>query len=200
MRHVSITISILILLSGCGIKSILRKTPQVKSETIREADWDVEFRDVYFLNAKQGWVIGEKGTILHTSDSGKNWTMQESGTEVRLNKIQFANNKKGWIVGDEGVLLYTQDGGRHWRKKVVTDGSLINLYFLDGLRGWVTGEGGALYYTPNGGLSWEFQSTGTGEAIVGIHFVNKRNRMATCTIWNYITHNRWWKNLGECFS
>ena len=64
MRNVSITISILVLLCGCGVKSILRKTPQVKSEIIRKADWDVEFRDVFFLNAKQGWVIGEKGTIL----------------------------------------------------------------------------------------------------------------------------------------
>ena len=173
MRIITTAISLLLLLSGCSMKSGLEEqAAQVKSEIIRQADWEAEFRDVLFLNAKQGWVIGEEGTILYTSDGGANWEPQTSGTEVRLNKMQFIDKKRGWIVGDGGTFLSTTDGGRHWRQQVLTDGSLISLHFLDSLRGWVTGEGGALYYTPNGGKSWEFRRTGIGEALVAIHFVN----------------------------
>ena len=173
MRIVTIVTSILLLLSGCGVKSVLQQSAPVKAEIVRRADWEVEFRDVFFLDAKHGWVIGEKGTILYTADGGKNWETQNSGTEARLNKMQFIDKKRGWIVGDAGIFLKTEDSGEHWRQQVITDGSLISLHFLDGMRGWVTGEGGALYYTANGGKSWKFRPSGVGEALVGVHFVNK---------------------------
>ena len=171
MRNVLVIIFIFLILSGCGVKSIFHRPPApVESEVIKKADWEVEFRDVYFLASKNGWIIGEKGTILHTTNSGKDWKTQESGTEVRLNKMQFTDKKNGWILGDEGVLLHTIDSGRHWRKQVLMHGSLISLHFLDKHRGWVTGEGGALYHTADGGKTWKFQSSGQGEAIVGIYF------------------------------
>ena len=85
MRITTIIISLLVLLSGCGVKLVLQQRPApVKAEIVRRADWEVEFRDVFFLDAKHGWVIGEKGTILYTADGGKNWETQNSGTETRL--------------------------------------------------------------------------------------------------------------------
>ena len=104
MRIIATAISVLVLLSGCGVKTIQQPAP-VKAEIVRKADWEVEFRDVFFLDAKYGWVIGEKGTILYTEDGGKNWETQKSGTEARLNKMQFINKKQGWIVGNEGIFF-----------------------------------------------------------------------------------------------
>ena len=145
------------LLNGCGVKTAQHPAP-VTAEIVRKADWEVEFRDVFFLDAKHGWVIGEKGTILYTEDGGKNWDTQNSSTEARLNKMQFLNKKQGWIVGNAGIFLQTANGGKNWQKQVVTDSSLISLHFLDEQRGWITGEGGALYYTQNGGITWKFPS------------------------------------------
>ncbi len=34
---------------------------------------DVELNDVYFLNEQLGWVVGEHGTILKTTDGGESW-------------------------------------------------------------------------------------------------------------------------------
>ncbi len=130
-------------LSGCGLKSALfhREPPPVKSEVVREADWEMDFNDVYFVDAKNGWIIGEAGTIIHTSDGGKNWEAQDSGTDVDLNKIQFTDEKNGWIVGNKGYLLHTIDAGRNWRKQVITDGRLTGLHFPDRYRGWIAWSG-----------------------------------------------------------
>ena len=57
MRNILVIIFILIL-SGCGMKSIFHRPPApVESEVIKKADWEVEFRDVYFLDSKNGWII-----------------------------------------------------------------------------------------------------------------------------------------------
>ena len=113
MRIITIAILFLVLISGCGIKSVQQPAP-VEAEVIRKADWEVEFRDVFFFDAKHGWVIGEKGTILYTEDGGKNWKTQNSGTEARLNKMQFIDEKQGWVVGNEGTFLRTKNGGKKW--------------------------------------------------------------------------------------
>ena len=170
MGRIFIIIPILLILVACGSKTIIQHEPQpvVESKIIKKADWEADFRDVYFLDAKNGWIIGDKGTIIYTSDGGKNWENQNSGTDVRLNKIKFIDDKKAWIVGDGGVLLNTIDGGRNWRKQIIADGSLIGIFFLDGYRGWVCGEGGALYYTADGGKTWRFRASGRGEPIMDI--------------------------------
>ena len=150
-RYVYIIIlatSLLVLFSGCGVKTAQQPVP-IKAEIVRKADWEIEFRDVFFLDTEHGWVIGEEGTILYTEDSGKNWKTQKSGTEARLNKMQFIDERRGWIVGNDGTFLRTKNSGKKWEKQIVRDGSmsLISLHFLDEQRGWITGEGGALYYT-----------------------------------------------------
>lgn len=179
MRRILIIIPILLMLSACGTKMAIHPEPKpVESKIIRKATWEVDFRDVYFSDAKNGWIIGDKGMIIHTSDGGKNWETLNSGTDVRLNRIQFTDEKSAWVAGDGGVLLHTLDAGRNWRKQVITDGSIIGLYFLDGYRGWICGEGGVIYYTADGGKAWKFRPSGMGEPLVDIYFVNQQEGWA----------------------
>ena len=61
MRKVLVIIFMLLIFSGCGVKSVFHRRPaEVESEVIKKADWEVDFRDVYFLDANNGWVIGDK--------------------------------------------------------------------------------------------------------------------------------------------
>jgi photosystem II stability/assembly factor-like uncharacterized protein len=39
---------------------------------------------VYFTNTTTGYVVGDSGTILKTTDGGINWLPQSSGTSNRL--------------------------------------------------------------------------------------------------------------------
>ena len=121
MCRILIAIFIGIVLSGCGLKSVFHREPSpVESEVVREADWKVDFKDVCFVDADNGWIVGNMGTIIHTDDGGKNWESQDSGTDVNLNKVQYTDEKNVWVVGDKGILLHTVDSGRNWRLQKIT--------------------------------------------------------------------------------
>ena len=85
-----------------------------RQEVTRKADWEANFTDLHFADAERGWIVGEKGLIIHTKNSGKTWERQEVGTEGDFKAIYFANPRYGWAVGDRGLIATTDDGGRHW--------------------------------------------------------------------------------------
>ena len=60
--------------------------------------------DIWF-NGKEGWLVGEKGSIYHTSDGGNSWGKQNSPTENDLWGIFFLNSNKGWISGNKATVL-----------------------------------------------------------------------------------------------
>jgi len=182
MRRTIIFLTLALIMSGCGFKSVFEPSP-VKYKVIREADWKVEFRDIYFVDENNGWIIGDKGTIIHTSDGGKSWETQESGTKSDLNKIQLIGEKKAWIVGDRGTWLYTIDG-RNWRKREIDKDreswdNLTGLQFLDKYNGWVVGQGGLVYHTVNGGKTWGIRDNELGHLLKDVCFVNLHEGLIT---------------------
>src|SRR5512139_1243016 len=54
---------------------------------------------VYFVNGKQGWVVGTYGNILHTEDGGSTWVHQASATDQPLFSVQFVDPEHGWALG-----------------------------------------------------------------------------------------------------
>ena len=38
---------------------------------------------IHFADTKTGWVIGDSGTILRTTDGGENWALAKTGTKAR---------------------------------------------------------------------------------------------------------------------
>lgn len=103
----------------------------------------VTFHKVFFVDSLNGWVIGEWGTIMNTSDGGNNWVQQISNSDKLLNSIHFINSNIGWIVGNEGEILYTTNGGQNWISKNYENGELDDLksvHFLDENIGWIVGH------------------------------------------------------------
>ena len=112
---------------------------------------------VIFVDGKQGWVAGDNGTLLHTTDGGTTWVPQTSGTPADLTSLHFLpDGKQGWVAGDNGTLLHTTDGGATWAPQ--TSGTLVSLTSLlflpDGKQGWVAGRNGTLLHTTDGGATW----------------------------------------------
>jgi len=89
---------------------------------------------VFFLDAKQGWVVGEKGLCLTTQDGGATWKVLDTGSGATLRFVRFKDDKNGWICGDSdpnapktgghvvlnrplkaGTLLATTDSGKTWQ-------------------------------------------------------------------------------------
>ena len=67
----------------------------------------VSLYSVHFAaDAKTGWAVGSRGTIIATSDGGTTWAPQTSGTEGWLNSVHFAADAKtGWAVGYKGTIV-----------------------------------------------------------------------------------------------
>lgn len=68
---------------------------------------------VFFISPRQGWVVGQEGTLAWTQDGGQQWSLQPSGTREALYDVGVVG-KLGWIVGDKGTVLVSPDGGRQW--------------------------------------------------------------------------------------
>jgi photosystem II stability/assembly factor-like uncharacterized protein len=127
------------------------------------SDWDldVELRDVKFINATHGWIVGKNGTgiyggiVLHSSDGGQSWSLQLYNSSQYFRQIDIIDNRIIWITG-LGRAFYSLDYGQSWNSSVVVDGEsgLSTIAFINSTHGW-TATAGTLYHTNNSGQTWE---------------------------------------------
>ncbi len=64
-----------------------------------------------FYNATTGWICGEQGKILLTTNSGTDFYSQVTGVTSTIRKIYMLNKDTGFAVGDNGLILSTTIGG-----------------------------------------------------------------------------------------
>lgn len=110
---------------------------------------------VLFVNEDTGFIAGNEGIIMKTTDAGYSWISKNSGTNARLNQIFFISPLVGWAVG-ENVALQTTDGGENWSTIVLDPnyyGDYRSIFFVSELKGWILGSN-FLYTTEDGGNTW----------------------------------------------
>ena len=147
---------------------------------------DSEPTDLCFVDRDNGWVVGDRGLVLRTTDGGRNWRTvrlmvdpndrESMQVSCRLESVFFASATHGWIAGgytqprstsSTGVLYATTDGGNTWKPLNGAALPKINqLLFTSPLDGIAIGDGNVLkpsgvYQTNDGGRSWS--STVNGE-------------------------------------
>jgi len=125
---------------------------------------------VHFIDAKEGWVVGDDGAILHSIDGGKTWEDQASGVKASLRGVYFFDELTGWVVGREekpygggsiGVVLFTRDGGFKWQRLLENSLPGLNaVRFTDRKTGVMLGDGldpfgSGMFRTTDGGRSWD---------------------------------------------
>lgn len=113
-----------------------------------------------FVDADHGWLSGEFGSILATSDGGRTWKQQQTGTESTLFGIGFSDLQHGVAVGLDATILRTEDGGATW-KPVAAPFQERALYevALSGPQGWIAGNQGTILVTSDGGATWKLFPT-----------------------------------------
>lgn len=151
--------------------------------------------DIQFIDASNGWVIGEFGTIQHSSDGGNTWEVQCRGEDLwedlKLNALYFTDLENGWVVGthnmngDKGIILHTSDGGINWESQSSDNypGSFNDVKFLNELNGWVAGDVGHILQTNDGGLNWISHYMGSSFVFESVSFTDKDHGWAAgnCT-------------------
>ena len=101
---------------------------------------DARLNDLCFVDAKQGWAVGDRGVIWHSDDGGDHWQPRQSDVACALQAVCFLNPEIGWAAGgfshpythgSSGVVLSTRDGGRTWthNPKLVLPGAAADRIF-----------------------------------------------------------------------
>jgi len=52
-----------------------------------------------------GWIVGDGGLVMRTTDGGLHWTKQDSGTSSTLSVVSAPDVAHGWMVSRDGGLL-----------------------------------------------------------------------------------------------
>ena len=174
------------LMESWGCLCWLVVGPLVASET--EPTWpvalhdDANLFDVCFVDPQHGWAVGDRSTILHTTNGGQSWHVQTCPVACRLESVQFRDRQRGWAVGGYtsaythrpiGVILKTEDGGKTWQR---VSGQFLpwlrQIQFVDPQQGYAVGLPSAMfpsavYRTRDGGdhwTPWPGESTGWVDA------------------------------------
>lgn len=126
------------------------------------------FRDVFFVDASRGWIVGDNGTVIATMDGGSTWTPSKKFTNDTIVQVHFTNEMTGWLLCERNIyarganassyLRKTKDGGTTW-DKIEFEGAgrerVTKLLFHGDGRATAFGEGGVFYRLQDDGISWK---------------------------------------------
>ncbi|MBZ0203786.1 MAG: T9SS type A sorting domain-containing protein, partial [Ignavibacteria bacterium] len=105
-------------------------------------------------------AVGEKGTILRSSDTGFNWyNVSVTDTSFDFNalnkKSAYSTDFRYIAVGSGGRIYKSTDLGLTWiQKNSGTVNNLKSIYFLNLDSGMVAGDNGTIRLTTDGGETW----------------------------------------------
>ncbi len=110
---------------------------------------NTNFFSITFSEPSTGWVVGEKGIILKSIDSGYTWKRQPSPTSDSLFRIRFCNPDFGWMFGGRRIYL-TFDGGDTWQDKSILTSTRVNdVLCSDPENCWAVGDDGLILHLSN---------------------------------------------------
>ncbi len=118
--------------------------------------------DVCFINASEGFVCGEFGTLMQTSNGGNTWHSITMDTTYALVDMDFLTKDIGFLVGNKpnsSKVFKTTNGGSSWQEffhpQDLKQNEKINaVRFADEVNGFAIGTNGLIYKTINGGDTW----------------------------------------------
>lgn len=120
----------------------------ITSETYPETG----IKTIDFVDSYHGWIAGENGMIMATTDGGKSWEEQYSGSNAEIQDIDFFNINVGVAISWNDEILITKNGGETW---IVLEGvtnpdksksiTLWDVVTCDEHIAWVLGSTGAFF-------------------------------------------------------
>jgi photosystem II stability/assembly factor-like uncharacterized protein len=119
-----------------------------------------------FADASNGWVVGDRGVIRHTTDGGSTWVAQSGASTALLASIAAPSADAAWVLGYDlrsrragAVLLHTTDAGATWAKSALPKADVpLAMSWVSPEDGWLFG----LTFTKKGLLQTVLRTTDAG--------------------------------------
>ncbi|MEM0979221.1 MAG: photosynthesis system II assembly factor Ycf48 [Cyanobacteria bacterium P01_H01_bin.58] len=158
LRRVMAIAAIALLSLGCS--NAFLPTLENNPWQVIHVDTESTFADIAFMDANHGWLVGNRGTLLETTDGGESWeprSLDLGDQQVSLVGVSFAD-QEGWIVGQPNVVLRTTDAGQTWQNIPLSEklpGQPFLITAIGPDEAELTTDVGAIYRTKDGGKNWK---------------------------------------------
>ena len=90
-----------------------------------------------------GRAVGDRGTILRSTDAGTNWEAIPSNTMENLTDVSWGE-KLAVAVGHKGITLVSSDDGKSWKTVPTARGMTLHRVSVVGDKVFVVGEKGTV--------------------------------------------------------
>jgi len=121
-------------------------------------------RALHFADSLTGWIAGDSGLIIHTTNGGLDWIEQQTNINSNIKDIFFLDDNNGWAIAWKEftppigtIMLSTTNGGDEWTTELYRDENVFMnaIYYLDTLNGFMGGFPSEFVRTTDGGILWE---------------------------------------------
>ena len=141
----------------------------------------VTYLGVYFTESNTGWIAGNLGALIKTTDAGESWTISQTNTNTLLLKVHSFNGQTVIVTGYDGLILRSTDGGETFLQ--ITSGVTSDLWgvqMLNDTVGFVCGLNQTLLKTADAGQSWQPVNAGLNEHYWAIDFLDESYGIIAC--------------------
>jgi hypothetical protein len=129
---------------------------------------------VYFVSPQLGFIAGDNGTILKTTNYGQQWSLLNCGTNTNIRNVYFINDTIGFVITTLQEAYKTTNGGLSW-VQLSQNLPSQSMYFINNQIGYASGSigaTGAIAKTTNGGNTWQVTPYYNYSNFYGISFPN----------------------------
>ncbi|ROL58803.1 PKD domain-containing protein, partial [Bacteroidetes/Chlorobi group bacterium ChocPot_Mid] len=163
-----------ILIYTCSILFLVANANGQRGWYELNSNTDKFLYDVCFVDSLNGWVVGDLGLVLRTTDGGKNWVEQDVNVGSWLLCVSFIDKLTGWVAGDIGRIRKTTNAGGSWSNQDPDFylESINSIHFVDKNNGWAVGPAGIIH-TKDGGENWYVQDSANFNINKSIFFINE---------------------------
>ncbi|MBK7629622.1 MAG: protein kinase [Ignavibacteriales bacterium] len=149
---------------------------------VKESTWDLikigpyeNLNSIAFLDDYKGFIAGDSGLVMQTSDGGTNWKKFSSKFSNNFNSVSYTDNKL-IIVGSTGFIgIINYNSNQIKRINSNTAETLFKIYFIDHNIGFIVGSRGLILNTYDGGLTWHATNSYVNENLFSISFADSKN-------------------------
>ncbi|MBI5869554.1 MAG: Ig-like domain-containing protein [Actinobacteria bacterium] len=165
-------------------------------------------KGVSFIDASNGWVVGDYGTIWHTVTGGSSWTSQSlpgsgcgggSCIYASLLGVHFIDSQVGVAVGPNYAFA-TRDGGASWQQVsgVSTSHSLNAVQMVSSTTAYAVGDSGVVYLITWNGATWSavLQAGASTQNLYDVYFADAQHGLAVGggRVWRTTDGTTWSQN------
>ena len=148
---------------GTYVLAVSEKGIAVKSNgswTLKTVNPGINARGGHFSDSLNGYLVGEYGPVMRTTNGGSTWTSQSIASANRLEDILFLGSSKGIVVGRGGTMFQSANAGGTWSRRSGFTNDLKNIESNTSGHVYLVGENTSFFESKDSCQSWNAISTG----------------------------------------